>query len=136
MRWWHSARRLLEPGFGGWAIGAVEDTADGLGDFGALIQARDIGLGVLLEMELAALPRHGGEDGGARGAQAGVVIADDELDAVQAALLQALEEGPPMHLGFTERDADAEDGAFAFGLMPKAMSTAQSRSWPSWRTFS
>ena len=44
-------------------------------------------MGILLEVELAALPRHGGKDGGARGAQAGVVVADDELDAVETALL-------------------------------------------------
>ena len=64
-------------------------------------------------MELAALPGHGGEDGGAGGAQAGVVIADRQLDAVQAALLQAAEEGAPMDLGFAQGDADAQDGAFA-----------------------
>ena len=58
-----------------------------------MVQARDISLGVLLEVELAALPGHGGKDGFAGGAQAGVVVADDELDAVQAALLEALEEG-------------------------------------------
>ena len=43
-------------------------------------------------MELAALPRHRRKDGGLSGAQDGVVVADDELDAVQFALLQALEE--------------------------------------------
>ena len=64
-------------------------------------------MGILLEVELAALPRHGRKDGGARGAQAGVVIADDELDAVETALLQALEELAPMGFGFTEGDADA-----------------------------
>src|SRR5450759_602128 len=71
---------------------------------------------MVLEVELAALPRHGGKDGGARGAQAGVVVADDELDAVETALLQALEEVTPMDLGFTEGDADAQDGAFTFGV--------------------
>jgi len=53
-----------------------------LSDGGPLVQAGDIGLGILLEMELAALPRHRGKDGGTSGAQAGVVVADDELDAV------------------------------------------------------
>src|ERR1039458_4579184 len=48
---------------------------------------RGIGLGILLEMELAALPRHGRKDRGTSGAQAGVVVADDELDAVETALL-------------------------------------------------
>lgn len=48
---------LLEPQLGGRTIGAVKDAADGAGDFGWLIQPRDMGLGVLQEMELAPLPR-------------------------------------------------------------------------------
>jgi len=60
---------FFEAEFCGWAIGAVEDTPNGLGDSGALIQAGHISLGVLLEMELAALPGHGGQDGGACGTQ-------------------------------------------------------------------
>src|SRR5512137_2872385 len=78
---------FLEAAFGRRTIGAVEHTADGLGDGGPLVQAGDIGLGILLEVELAALPRYGRKDGGARRAQAGVVIVDDELDAVETALL-------------------------------------------------
>ena len=60
---------LLEPLFGGEATGAVEDAADGPGDLGALIQARDVSLGVLLKVELAALPRDGPKDRFARGAR-------------------------------------------------------------------
>ena len=44
-----------------------------------------------------------------------MIVADDVGDAAQAALDQALEEGPPMHLGFTEGDAHAQDGALAVG---------------------
>ena len=73
-----SGNDFLEPGLGAGQVGAVENAANGLGNFGALIQARDISLGILLEMELAALPRHGGEHGGASGAQAGMVIADQQ----------------------------------------------------------
>jgi hypothetical protein len=73
-------------------------------------------LGILLEVELAALPGDGREDGGAGGAQAGVVVADNELEAVEAARLQALEELAPMDFGFTESDAEAQDGAFALGV--------------------
>ena len=62
---------FLEPLFGGGATGAFEDAANGPGDFSPLIQARDISLGVLLEMKLAALPRDGPEDGLARGRHAG-----------------------------------------------------------------
>ena len=106
---------LLEPLFGRGTGGGFKDTADGAGHFGALIQARDVSLGVLLEVELAALPGDGAKDGLAGGGHAGMIVADDEGDAAQAALDQALEEGPPMHLGFTEGDADAEDGALALG---------------------
>jgi len=81
---------LLEPLFGGGAVGAGKEAADGLADFLALVAARDIGLGVLLEVELAALPRDGGKDGGAGGLEADMIVADDELDAVQAALVEAL----------------------------------------------
>ena len=82
---------FLELAFGGGAVGAVKNAADGPADFSALFEARDVGLGVLLEVELAALPRHGVPDGGAGGLEAGVVVADDELDAVQSALDEALE---------------------------------------------
>ena len=61
---------FLEPLFCGEATGAFEDAADGTGDFGALILARDVSLGVLLEVELAALPRDGPKDGLAGGGQA------------------------------------------------------------------
>ncbi len=106
---------LLEPLFGGQATGAFEDAADGTGDLGALIQARDVSLGVLLEVELAALPGHGSKDGLARRGQAGVIVADDERDPAQAALDEAVEEGPPVRFGFTERDTHAEDDPLAFG---------------------
>jgi hypothetical protein len=36
------------------------------------------------------LPRDGGKDGGAGGLEADMIVADDELDAVQAALVEAL----------------------------------------------
>jgi len=106
---------LLEPLFGGEAGGAFEDAADRAGNLGTLIQARDVSLRVLLEVELAALPRDGPKDGLTCRGQAGVIVADNEGDAAQAALDEALEEGPPMHLGFTEGDAHAEDDALAVG---------------------
>jgi hypothetical protein len=37
-------------------VGAKEDASDGLGGSGALVEARHVGLGVLLEVKLAALP--------------------------------------------------------------------------------
>ena len=104
---------FLEALFGGGATGAFKDAADVPRHFRALIQARDISLGVLLEMELTALPGDRAKDGFARGGQAGVVVADDELDVAEATLDEALEEGAPMHFGFTEGDADAQDGTLA-----------------------
>ena len=104
---------FLEPLVGGRTTGAFKDTADVTRHFRALIQSGDISLGVLLEMELTALPWGGAKNGFAGGGHAGVVVADDEGDAAQAALDEALEEGAPMHLGFTEGDADAQDGTLA-----------------------
>lgn len=78
-----------------------------------MIQAWDISLGVLLEVDLAELPRDGGEHGGAGGTQARVGVADNEADLLQAALLEALEELAPMHLSLAQGGADAQDGAFA-----------------------
>jgi hypothetical protein len=49
-------------------------------------------------MELAALPGDAGQAGGQGGAQTGMVIADDELQAVEAPLLQAAQEVAPVDL--------------------------------------
>ena len=106
---------FLEAGFGGGSAGAVKNAADGMGDFLALLDPGHIRLGVLLQVELAALPWDGAKDGFARGRHAGMVVTDDELGAAEAALDQALEEGAPMHFGFTEGDADTEQGALTGG---------------------
>jgi hypothetical protein len=107
---------FLESQLGGGTVGAVKDAADGAGDFSALIQPRDIGLGVLLEMELTTLPRHGGKDRRAGGLEAGVIVTGDVGDATEAALEEALEKGAPVNFRFTEGDADAQEGAFALGI--------------------
>ena len=106
---------FLESPFGGGAVGAVEDAADGAGDFRAQIQAGDVSLGVLLEVELAALPGDGGKHRSTSSLEAGVIVAGDVGDAAAAALDEALEEGAPMHFGFAEGDADAQEGALAVG---------------------
>jgi len=49
-----------------------------LGDAGAHVETRDDGLRVLLQVVLAALPKHGDSFGG----EAGVGIANDAVDAV------------------------------------------------------
>ena len=117
---------FLESNFGGRATGTVKDAADGAGDFGALIEAGHIGLSVLLEMKLAALPGNAGEDGGAGGLEPEVIVAGDDLDPAEAALNEALKEGPPVDLRLAERDADTKEAALAIGATPMAMSTAQS----------
>ena len=106
---------FFEPALRAGQIGRVEHAADGLSDRGALIQSGHVSLGVLLQMKLTALPGHRWEDGGARRAQARMVVADDQVHAVQAALLQAGEEGAPVDFGFAEGRADTQDGAFAVG---------------------
>ena len=86
---------------------------------GAEIEAGDVGLGVLLEVELAALPGDGGEDSAAGGGEAGRVVADEELEAAEAALLEALEKVAPVDFGFAEGDAGTEDLALAIGAGPQ-----------------
>ncbi len=114
-----SGNDFLEPGFGAGAIRAVQHRANGLRDRGTLIQTRHISLGVLLKMELTALPGHARINRAACGGQSPVVVADEEQRRVEAALLQAGEEGAPVGFGFAESDADTENGAFAIRPNPK-----------------
>ena len=79
-------------------------------------RAVTIGLGVLLEMKLAALPRHGGKDGGAGGLEADVVVAGDELDPAEAALDEALHKAAPVNFRLAQGDAHAQDSPFAIGV--------------------
>lgn len=104
---------IFESRGSGGEIGAKEDGTDVGGDFGAQIETGDISLSVLLEMELAALPGDGREDGGASRAETGVGVTNDEGEAVEAAGLERGEEGAPVGFGLAEGDADAEDGALA-----------------------
>ena len=85
----------------------VEHVADVGGDGGAVVEAGDESLGILLEVELAALPGHAGEDGRAGLAGAGMGVTEQELDAVQAARLEGGEEGSPVDFGFTQGRTDA-----------------------------
>ena len=92
--------------------------------------------GVLREVELAALPARAAEDGAAGGAQPGMVVGDDELDAAQAAGLQAVEEGAPVDLGLGEGDGDAEQAAALVRPDADGREQAASRTTPPWRIFS
>ena len=91
-----------EPGPDVRALGDEEDAADAGGDLRAQIEAGDAGPGVLLEVELAALPGDGGEDGATGGGEARMVIADEELEAAEAALLEAHQAVAPADLSFAE----------------------------------
>ena len=104
---------LFEPRLRRCEVSRGEDGADAFSHLGTHLQTRDIGLGVLLEMELAALPGHRGKDGLACGGHAWMGVADDELGAAEAACDQRREELAPMHLRLAEGYADAQDGAFA-----------------------
>ena len=106
----------LEEGFGEGAVLGMEDFAQFAGDDLAQGELGDVLGGILLEMELAALPGHPREAAHEGLAQAGVIVADDEGDAVQAALLERVEEGTPVDVDFGKRGADAEDSAGAAGV--------------------
>jgi hypothetical protein len=69
-------------------------------DFAAHGNPRHALTRILLQVELAAPPGHSREARFAGCLQPGVVITDDELEAAQAALLQAALKLSPLHLGF------------------------------------
>jgi len=71
---------------------------------------------ILLEMELAALPWDAREASATSGLEAGVIIADDELGAMEATFLERAEEVPPVGLSVAQGDADAEDGSVPGGI--------------------
>ncbi len=68
---------MIEAGLSRGEIGAIEDGADVGSHTGAPIETGNVSLGVLLEVELATLPRNRGEDGGTRRSEAWMGIADD-----------------------------------------------------------
>jgi hypothetical protein len=68
---------------------------------------------ILLQVELAALPGNRAKDSDPSGFQSGVVIAGDELHAVQATCHQALQEDPPVDSMLAQKDRDAVDLALA-----------------------
>lgn len=105
--------KLGELGFGLGAVFGVEDAADLVGDFLFEILGGDVGLGVLLEVELATLPRAGVEGGSQCRTEADVGVGGDAVGDADATLLEAGEEVAPMDLGFGEGAGDAEDEAFA-----------------------
>ena len=99
----------------GLEVWSVENGTDVSGDGFFQILLGDVGLGVFLEMELAAIPRNGREDGGESGFDAFVGIAGDGAGDGEAALFEAGKEVAPVNFGFGEGDGGAENGAFAVG---------------------
>jgi len=105
--------KLGELGFGVGAVFGVEDAADLVGDFLLEILGGDVGLGVLLEVELATLPGAGVEGGAQGGPEPDVGVGGDAVGNAKATLLEAGEEVAPVDFGFRESAGDAEDEAFA-----------------------
>jgi hypothetical protein len=74
------------------AVVGVENGSDVRGDLGFEVRFGDVFLGVLLEMELATLPRSAVERGLERRFQAAVGIGGDEIGNADAAFLQSVQE--------------------------------------------
>ena len=115
------------------AVRGEEDAADVGGDFCAQLETRDVGLGVLLEVELAALPGDGGEDGAVGGGEAGMVIADEEQRPRFWRLWRKSRQWTSASLRAT---LAPRIWRWPSRPMPRAMGTAQSITRPPWRTFS
>ena len=100
---------------GGLEVWRIEEGADVGSDRDFHFLLGDVGLGVLLEVELATIPRHGREDGGEGGLEAFVSVAGDGAGEGESALFEARKKFAPVDFGFREGDGGAEDGAFAVG---------------------
>lgn len=101
----------LESGLGGGKIFCVEDGANIRSDgfFHALFW--HVSLGVLLEVKLAAVPRHTVIDGGNGGFETLVGITGDGRAGVQAAGFKRGKELAPVDFCLGEGDRDAQDGS-------------------------
>ncbi len=70
---------LAQEALGLGLVGGVEDRAEAPRHGFALIEARDVSLGVLRQVKRAPLPGPAGQGGAAGGLEAGMVIGDDQL---------------------------------------------------------
>ena len=91
----------------------VEYGADAGGDLAFEVLFGDVVLGVLLEVELAALPWTGIERGFEGGPETCMRIGCNHVGNANAAFLEAGQELPPMNLRLGESAGDAENHAFA-----------------------
>ena len=108
-------RRLQEP-LGFHLVRGIEDRAKHRGDgFSRLLPGDELA-GVLLQMELAALPGNRGQYRPAGGLEPRMVVGDDELGAMKPAGKQTLQEAPPVDLGFARGHRATEHPALARSL--------------------
>ncbi len=115
---------------------SVEDAAEVACDLRSHRNLRHMSHSILYEVELAALTRHPGEDSLSGGFESGVIVADDEFDAVHAAGDEDFAKLPPVHLSLGELHAAAEDSSLPSGPIPMAVRRAHGTIAPSWRIFS
>ena len=106
---------LAQQALGFCLVRSIEDGADAQRDRLALIEAGYVGLSILLEMELAALPGDAGKHGSAGSLETGMIIRDDELDAFQPTTDEAVEKGAPMDLRLGKSDRHADHAAPSVG---------------------
>ena len=121
-------------GAGGRAVGLDEDGRDQRGDHLPLAVAGDreqVALGV----DSAALPAGVLDDAADRRTQPGVRVADDEADAVQAAVDQVAEELGPERLVLAVADVHARIPRCPSARQPVAITTALETTWPCSRTW-
>jgi hypothetical protein len=100
--------RLLQQAIRFVLIRRIEDGSDVGGDLFSHRHLRHVRHRVLLKTKLTSLPWDARESSFASCLEPFVIVADDQLHTVQAAILQRGEELSPMNFGLGKRDADAE----------------------------
>ena len=93
---------LFEELFGLFMTRGVEDVTDIRGDFFTHRDFGDVGLSILLKVELAALPWAGRKDGAKGSSQAFVSITGDGFWKFETALLEASKKVMPVDFGLGE----------------------------------
>lgn len=154
--WWRRGRRgllngLLDPG-GEAGVARLplqepgREIGTGLGEVAPVVEpaqflqavvaglARQVVEGVAEEVNVAALVGGLGQDLADRGAKAGVVVGDDELDAREAAGDQAAEKVAPRGAALAAESSTARICRRPSQSMPMAMCTAWLRTTPPSRT--
>jgi len=110
-----TADHVLESPIGLGTVFGVVDPPDVIGDIAPHRHLGNRSHGVLARVKLAPLPRYAWHGGMTGRLEPCVVVADDELHAVEASFLEALKELPPVSFGLTPSDAAAEYRALAVG---------------------